>query len=336
MPSQADLSLTVVTTALIVKSYCGNDFHMMKHQRTARRKDEQVSRPDLELLRGAIDMHAHTAPALFPRPIYDTDLAKVALDYGMRGFVLKDHDSATFHRAFYLKRQFPGLEPVGAIVLNRSVGGLNPAVVQAALQYGAKVIWMPSNHAKHHAEYFGMPDYPQLGRSRPQLPGPGVTVLDEAGKLKPEVHTILELIAEHDACLCTGHLDLDEVRLLQDAAISAGVRKLVVTHVNWALCKKDLDLQRELIAKGAYLEYVAISCVSATFYEQTPHELAGWIMETKGDHIILSSDLGQGSGPPHPEGIRMLLYSLLDEGVPADYLEKMTKANPAFLTGLSA
>jgi hypothetical protein len=60
--------------------------------------------------------------------------------------------------------------------------------------------------------------------------------------------------------------------------------------VNWALCTKDLDLQRELI-------------------------------------IILSSDLGQGSDRP-PEGIRMLLYSLLDEGVPSDCIEKMTKAIP--------
>lgn len=294
-----------------------------------------MTRPDLKLLQGAIDMHAHTAPALFPRPIYDTDLAKVALDYGMRGFVLKDHDSATFHRAFYVKRMFPGLEPIGAIVLNRSVGGLDPRVVQAALHYGAKVVWMPSNHSQWHADYFGMPDYPQLGRSKPQLPGPGVTVLDADGKLKPEAVTILELVAEADACLATGHLSMEEVALLQDAAIDAGVRKFLVTHVNWALGKRDLEVQRQLIAKGAYLEYVAISCVSATFYEQTPHELAGWIMETKGDNIILSSDLGQGSGPPHPEGIRMLLYSLLDEGVPADYLQKMTQYNPAVLTGLS-
>jgi hypothetical protein len=294
------------------------------------------TRPDLKLLEGAIDMHAHTAPALFPRPIYDTDLAKAALDYGMRGFVLKDHDSATFHRAFYVKRQFPGLEPLGAIVLNRSVGGLDPRVVQAALHYGTKVVWMPSNHAKWHDEYFGMPDYPQLGRIRPQLPGPGVTVLDENGKLKPEAVTILELVAEADACLATGHLSMEEVAKLQDAAIDAGLRKFLVTHVNWALGKRDLDIQRQLVAKGAYLEYVAISCVSSTFYEQTPHELAGWIMETKGDHIILSSDLGQGSGPPHPEGIRMLLWALLDEGVPADYLQKMTQYNPAYLTGLNA
>jgi hypothetical protein len=280
-------------------------------------------------------MHAHTAPALFPRPIKDTDLAKIALDYGMRGFVLKDHDSMTTHRAQYVKRNFPGLDPVGAIVLNRSVGGLNPHVVQAALHYGTKVVWMPSNHAKHHDEYFGTPDYPQLGRMRRQLPGPGVTVFDENNQLLPEVHQILDLVAEDDACLATGHLSLDEVRKLQDAAIDHGVRKFLVTHVNWALCKKDLDIQRELIAKGAYLEYVAISCVSPTFYEQSPTEVADWIKQTKGERIILSSDLGQGSGPPHPEGLRMLVFSLLDEGVPCEYLEKMLKENPEFLCGLS-
>jgi hypothetical protein len=47
-----------------------------------------VDRPDLELLRGAIDMHAHTAPALFRRHIDDAALAEFAISYGMRGFVL--------------------------------------------------------------------------------------------------------------------------------------------------------------------------------------------------------------------------------------------------------
>lgn len=280
-------------------------------------------------------MHAHTAPALFPRPIKDTDLAKVALDYGMRGFVLKDHDSMTTHRAGYVKRWFPGLEPIGAIVLNRSVGGLNPYVVQSALHYGTKVVWMPTNHSKHHDSYFGMPDYPQIGRVRKQLRGDGVTVFDENNRLKPEVLQILDLIAEDDACLATGHLNLEEVRLLQAAALERGVRKFLVTHVNWALTKYELDIQRELIANGAYLEYVALTFVSPTFHEQQPAELASWIKETRGENIILSSDLGQGSGPPHPEGLRMALYTLLDEGVPYDYLEKMTKTNPAFLCGLS-
>jgi hypothetical protein len=292
------------------------------------------ARPDRELLKGAIDMHAHTHPALFRRPLDDAALAEIALEYGMRGFVLKDHDSQTTGRAYYVKRMYPEIEPFGAIVLNRSVGGINPAVVQAAIHYGAKVVWMPSNHSKWHADYFGISDYPQLGRPRKQLPGPGVTVLDDAGNLTPETLQVLDLVAEADVCLATGHLHIDEVRKLQDEAVKRGVKKFLVTHANWALCRHDLDVQRELIAKGAYVEYVAISCVSPTFYEQNPTELAAWINEIGTERLILTSDLGQFSAAPHPEGLRMILASLLDYGVAYDQLEQMTKANPATLLGL--
>lgn len=293
-------------------------------------------RRDLKLLVDAIDMHAHTHPALFNRPIDDADLASHAMDYGMRGFVLKDHDSDTTGRAYHTAREFPHVKPFGAVVLNRSVGGLNPHVVQTALHYGARVIWMPSNHSKYHSEYFETPDYPQLGRKRKQLAGDGVTVFDERGNLKPEVGTICDLVAEEDACLATGHLSLDETRALLAEATKRGVSKFVVTHANWALTRYELDVQRELIANGAYLEYVAVSCVSPIFWEQKPDELAEWIGELGGDKLILSSDLGQASAAPHPEGIRMLLTSLLDVGADYDELEKMTKANPAHLLGLSA
>lgn len=293
-------------------------------------------RRDLELLKGAIDMHAHTHPALFRRPIDDADLAGHATDFGMRGFVLKDHDSVTTGRAYHIARLYSELECVGAVVLNRSVGGINPYVVQAALHYGAKVVWMPSNHSKWHAEFFDMPDYPQLGRPKKQLVGDGVTVFDDAGALRPEALTILDLVAEADACVATGHLSLDETRALLAAAKGRGIEKFLVTHANWALTRYDLDIQRELIANGAYLEYVAVSCVSPIFYEQNPSELASWIEALGGDRLILSSDLGQASAAPHPEGMRMLLTSLLDVGADYDELEKMTKANPATLLGLSA
>jgi hypothetical protein len=294
------------------------------------------NRPDLALLRDAVDMHAHTHPALFSRPIHDGDLATLAIDYGMRGFVLKDHDSSTTGRAYHVNRIYEEVSAFGGVVLNRSVGGLNPHVVQSALAYGAKVIWMPSNHSKWHADYFDMPDYPQLGRKLKQLPGEGVTVLDPDGTLKEDARTIVKLVAEADACLATGHLSLDEIRLLLAEANAQGVSKFLVTHANWALCKLSLDVQRELIANGAYLEYVAVGCVSPMFYEQSPEELASWIEELKGDRLVFSSDLGQGSAPPHPEGMRMLLRAMLDVGADQDELEKMTKLNPATLLGLSA
>jgi len=293
-----------------------------------------MDRPDLDLLRGAIDMHAHTHPALFRRPLDDADLARSALQYGMRGFVLKDHDSLTTGRAYYVNNMVEGVQAFGGIVLNRSVGALNPHVVQAAIHYGAKVIWMPSNHSKWHAEYFQTSDYPQLGRPRKQLPGPGVTVLDEDGRLKPEVLTILDLVAEADVCLATGHLSPQETRLLLDEATRRGVRKFLVTHANWALTRYDLEEQKEFVRKGAFLEYVAVSCVSPIFYEQKPAELARWIQELRGQNLVLSSDLGQLSGPPHPEGLRMLVAALLDEGVPFDTLARMMRDNPARLLNL--
>jgi uncharacterized protein DUF6282 len=293
-------------------------------------------RRDLELLKGAIDMHAHTHPALFRRPIDDADLAGHALDYGMRGFVLKDHDSSTTGRAYHVGRIYRELECAGGIVLNRSVGGINPHVVQAALHYGAKVVWMPSNHSKWHSEFFDTPDYPQLGRPKKQLPGDGVTIFDENGRLKPEALTILDLVAEADVCVATGHLSIEETRALLAAAKERGIEKFLVTHANWALTKYDLEIQKELIAGGAFLEYVAVSCVSPIFWEQSPSELAGWIEELGGDRLVFSSDLGQASAAPHPEGMRMLLTSLLDVGSDYDDLEKMTKANPAQLLGLSA
>jgi hypothetical protein len=216
------------------------------------------------------------------------------------------------------------------------VGGINPHVVQSAIQYGARVVWMPSNHSKWHAEYFKISDYPQLGRPKKQLPGPGVTILDENGEITPETLTVLDLVAEDDVCLATGHLSLNEIRILQDEANKRGIKKFLVTHANWALCRLDLEVQKELIAKGAYLEYVAVSCSSPIFYEQNPEELAAWINELGGDRLVLSSDLGQVAGPSHPEGMRMLIAALLDNGVPYDTLEKMTKGNPPVLLNLEA
>jgi hypothetical protein len=298
-----------------------------------------MDRPDLELMKGAIDMHAHTAPALFNRHIDDAALAQYAIEFGMRGFVLKDHDASTTGRAYYVNRMYPEVASFGAIVLNRSVGGLDPYVAEAAIHYGAKVVWMPSNHSKYHADYFDIPDYPQFGRPRKQLSGEGVTVFEEDGKtLSKAARTICEVVAENDVCLATGHLSLAEIRALQDAALEAGVgpRRFIVTHANWSLCKLDLDTQRELMDKGAILEYVACTCTSPIFWEQQPGELGEWIKTFKGENLVFGSDLGQFAGPPQPEGLRMLMAALLGVGVPYEYLEKMLKVTSAEVLGLDA
>src|SRR5258708_35931591 len=100
--------------------------------RKARNRRMCVDRPDLELLRGAIDMHAHTAPALFKRHIDDAALAEHAIAAGMRGVVLKDHDASTTGRAYYVDRRYPPVESFGAGGLTPSRRGVNTHVAQGA------------------------------------------------------------------------------------------------------------------------------------------------------------------------------------------------------------
>ena len=89
------------------------------------------------ILEGAYDMHVHTAPDVIDRRMDDLDLAAAYKAAGMKGFVIKSHYFDTAGRAYLIRRLFPGLHAVGAIVLNRSVGGLNPEAVRMAAKYGA-------------------------------------------------------------------------------------------------------------------------------------------------------------------------------------------------------
>ena len=78
------------------------------------------------LLQGAFDTHIHSSPDVLPRKFDDLDLIKRAVDAGMSGFVLKSHYICTADRATLLRQLFPGVRVFGGIVLNNSVGGLNP------------------------------------------------------------------------------------------------------------------------------------------------------------------------------------------------------------------
>jgi hypothetical protein len=290
---------------------------------------------DREVMRGAIDLHCHTAPAIFNRLLDDVELARVAVDYGMRANVLKDHDMITCGRAYHANKIIPGVESIGCVILNRSIGGLNPYVVDTGIKYGAKMVFMPTNHSKWHEEYYNTPDYPGLKRAGKQLGGEGITILDQNAQIKPEVLKILDLIAEADVCLGTGHLTRDEIFALVDEAVKRNVTKISVTHANWALTKLSLEDQKKLMAKGAYIEYVALTLLSPVFHEQQLSEFCKWIMEFKGEQLTLGSDLGQVYGPPAPEGIRMVVAAFLQEGVPEAYLAKMLQENPAKLMNMS-
>src|SRR3954471_21727320 len=87
----------------------------------------QATGPNVDRdLRGAIDIHVHSAPDNVRRSVDGLDAAKLAQQHGMRAIVLKNHFDPTASLAFLARKTTPGMEIFGGIDLNLPVGGMNP------------------------------------------------------------------------------------------------------------------------------------------------------------------------------------------------------------------
>src|SRR5690606_20111551 len=102
-------------------------------------------------LRGAIDIHAHLDPDGYGpgrngRAFDSFELARLAEEAGMRGFVIKQHYDQSADDAYLVRELHPDLEVFGGIGTNFATGGLNPAAVRqmADVKGGwGRIVWMP-------------------------------------------------------------------------------------------------------------------------------------------------------------------------------------------------
>ncbi len=104
------------------------------------------------LLQGAFDTHLHSAPDVLPRKFDDLQLAARMRQVGMAGGVLKSHYTGTAERAMLVRQAYPDVQLFGMLVLNNSVGGLNPIAVDIAGRLGARVISLPTLNAANELE----------------------------------------------------------------------------------------------------------------------------------------------------------------------------------------
>jgi hypothetical protein len=293
-------------------------------------------REDLEILKGALDLHVHAGPDPFPRLLDAVEAAEAAKAAGLRGIVLKHHHIPTVDRAYFAGRAVPGVEVYGGVTLNYAVGGLNPFAVDAALKMGARVIWMPTVDARNHMKYFG-----ELGRYGPRLTygrprfyeeAEGISII-EGGELSPRLISILDSIAEADAALATSHLSAEESKMLVEEALRRGVKRIVVTHVDFSTANLSIEDQVWMAERGALLE-LCYSCISPAWHCSTIDRSVEAIRRVGAENYVLSSDLGQVHNPPPPEGLRIYIRLLLEHGVRAEDIRVMVKENPERLLGI--
>jgi len=277
------------------------------------------------LVAGAIDMHCHHGPDPHRRRSVDAaEAVQEAEAIGMAAVVLKSHAYPTGPVAVLMQKTVGRLRVFGGICCDFEVGGLNPAAVEVALRTGAKVVWMPTFSSV-------------VDRRKLSLPGPGIPVIGERARLRPEAEEVLRLVKQYEAVVATGHIDLAEQFAVVEAARDLGV-KVVMTHALETLVGPDHTLAHvvELADRGALIEFTYLTCIPGGMAAtEAPETFAHAMMTVGPARAIMSTDFGQAESPHPAVGMRMFIEEMLRCGVPGEGIDLMARRNPARLLGLA-
>jgi len=286
-------------------------------------------------VKGAVDLHVHSFPCIFPRLADDRQVVRAAAEAGMQAIVLKSHHESSVSRAYLIQSEFPEIQVFGGVVLNHFVGGINPAAAEVGLRLGAREVWMPTIDSQHHVEvHGGREKYDVQSGEEGFSWGEPIRILDAEGKLMPEVIVVLELIAKYDAILGTAHLSLEEITPLVQEARRRGVQKILLTHPFFRVpAGMNEEFLKEMAALGVIAEFGFCTVSPMWAYatvEQTKHA-----MDTIGyDNCVIMSDAGQTHNPIAPEAMRLYAQCLYEKGVKGSDLERLMIKTPSALLGI--
>lgn len=293
------------------------------------------------LITNAFDMHVHSAPDVLPRKMDDIEMARRIEASGMSGYCIKSHYFCTTERAGLIRKMTPACNAVGTLCLNSTFGGLNCAAAELALLSGARLIWLPTCDAKHEqTETFDENGQARPGKKLPfwanivldlrrrKVHCPPVSILDEDGKLVPEMYDILDAIARKDVVLATGHVSHEECFAVVKAAKERGVKRVLITHATFPTTFYTVDEQKELIRQGAYIEH----CYTTYATGKVKFDVIAEQIKAVGpEHVVLGTDLGQPSAVYPDEGLLRFSQELVNYGFTEKEVKMMNGDTPRML-----
>lgn len=272
------------------------------------------------LLDGAIDTHIHSGPDAYNARCYDElELATQACEVGMRAVIFKCHSTPSSRSAYIVQKVVncwaeehnkKKIDVFGGVVLNYSVGGLNPEAVSVSYRVGGKVVWLPNMDASFHHRLMGTPG--------------GIEVLDENDRIVPPLREIFAMIAEGDMVLSICHQSTKERFILIDEARKAAIKRIEVIHPHQTIAKMTIDQMKIAADKGAYLTFCPLNFRPQ---EWSWDEFMQVIKVVGVDHMIGSTDCGHFAYPRPVETMRVLITEMLMRGIPDKDVEKIVKTN---------
>ena len=296
-------------------------------------KTQMKSRVD-NLMKGSLDLHVHSGPSVMARKLDHLGAVKEASKAGQRAILIKDHYYSGAPLVNLLKPLISdyNVELFSGIPLNNTSGGLNPFAVDTFLKSGAKLVWMPTSSAANHIRSTHRKT--RLATSQSMRKAEAISVVDAKGRILDEVKEILDLIAEFDAILSSGHLHISEIWPLFEEAEARGVKRRLVNHPSYVVGADLADI-KELTGSGAYVEHSASFYIESKFLCYTHDELSQHIRAGGVERTILGSDLGQDGNPTPVEGMKAFIELILNLGFDDSEVEKMISKNTARLVGLA-
>ena len=297
-----------------------------------------------ELLDGAIDLHVHGYPDMgleHRSRTSDFHTCELARDAGLRAIVFKSHFWPTMDRAFQLNERLASdaFTVYSSIVLNPIAGSLLPMSVDVAAAHGAKLVYLPTWGCCHDHEQRGTvrkaiiePQFPTIVKALDEHGA--LSMLDDAGNLRAEVHEIIALCRDKRLTLCTGHVSPRESFAVLRAARAAGLTKLIVTHPLNATIGATLDECKEFVELGAVVEFTFAGTVSAN-KPFAVRAVEGAVRALGAEHCVLTTDVFFDYLPPQPESLRMFAHQMRFVGLSFEEIRAMIVGNPARLLDLA-
>ncbi|WP_037088475.1 DUF6282 family protein [Neorhizobium vignae] len=294
--------------------------------------------PEVEaLLKGAIDLHCHSGPAAMPRVLDHREAMQEAADAGFRALLYKDHFYLGTPHARILEAIYPdtGVQLFSGIALNNASGGINPYAVDHAIKIGGKIVWMPTLAAANHIRK-GLTEAKSFPKTAQKMLDPTpLSALDANGEVTDDAKKVLDLIAEGDIILASGHLEASELFILFEEARKRGVRKMLVNHPTYIVGCSDEDI-RGLVSLGAYMEHSICMFIEGSGNQYEPNYLQHLIEVAGIDRTCLCSDLGLLGAPRPLEGYRQIVRALLDMQFSHQDIRTLIGGNSARLLNLAA
>jgi hypothetical protein len=281
-------------------------------------------------LEGMYDLHIHPAPSIQKRRFTALEAAKFGSEEKMAGTLFLDHTYNTSTMVDTINEMGLHTKAFGCIMLNEAVGGISPSVVEIAVALGTKQIQMPTYSSMAHRLAYGDDQkiFPYKKRIMP------IYILNEHGRLIPQVEEILELVKGTNSYIGTGHLSTLEVDAVVKRTRELGI-KVVANTASTDMPGYPLDAQKRWASDLVFIEhaYMAITDV--------PHQtlpVAALVEQIRGvgaERCVLGTDSGNMRLPTNVEALRDFIGRLMGAGITESEIDQMTRKTPQILLGIS-